>query len=75
MNLVAVQSAELLDEEVGAVMSSLDKCIRQHVLTAEQKPLFLLSLKRGVPSIALTAMPSGKPRLNLTYPVLAQYMP
>jgi hypothetical protein len=61
MNLAVVQSAELLDEEsVEAVMGSLDKCIPQYVLTVVQKPLFLLSLRKDAPSIALSAMPSGK---------------
>ena len=61
MSLAAVKIADPLDEESDeAVMGSLDKCIRQYVLTVAKKLLFLLSQRKTVPSIALSAIPSGK---------------
>ena len=61
MSPAAVRIAEPLDEESDeAVMGSLDKRIRQYVLTVVKRLLFLLSPRKTVPSIALSAIPSGK---------------
>jgi hypothetical protein len=64
MNPAGVRSAGPHGGEVGAVTGKPGRCSPQSVLIAEQRPRFLSSRKRVVPSIALIATLREKPRVS-----------